>query len=106
MNDTLVTIIVAMVSGGAVGEVLRYVRERRSSQPGGTASRASTLAEFESLRHAYRSEISRLTSQVRDLERVVLALSSEVIRLGGDPFTVRAALLEAHIPHDEEEQEP
>lgn len=104
MTEATLTLLAAAIGGGMVGEILRYIRARRSSQPGGTESRASTLAEFEALRAAYIVEIQRLNDHLRDLEHTILLLSSEILKLGGDPFAIRAALLRSDITRQPEER--
>lgn len=104
-RDLILTLITGAIGGGLVRPALEFITAKREGrQSAKVENRRISLTEFEILHDRCLREVTRLSVKVRDLELMVVALSEEVARLGGDPLAIRiqAALHEHHIPHDEE----
>ena len=82
------TVLLAQVLGsamiGAVAvELVRWLRERRQDR------RIVDRADLDLFYPTWKEEMRRLTDEVHGLRSVVVALSEEVQRLGGDPLAIR-----------------
>lgn len=94
-------IITSAIGGGLVGQVLNYlVMSRQTKHETELDLRKVSLDEFETLHQRCIQEVARLSDQVFDLEAMVVALSNEVLNLGGDPYAIRAAARRYRVPHE------
>ena len=75
----IATIVVAVMSGGFATEYLRGRRDKEKSQ-------------LDLFYPTWKEEIARLNEEVQDLRLVVVALSAEVSRLGGNPHAVMTSI--------------
>lgn len=92
MEPTLiVSVVVAVLTGGFATEVIRTIRDRKKS-------------DFEIFYPTWKEEIERLHREIRDLQAMVLGLSSEVQRLGGDPLAIRYGATRSFDQDDQSEK--
>ena len=75
----LIPVVVAVLSGGVAGELVRWFRMRQRDE-------VDNLAAFYP---TWRDEMERLHSELALMRVDILKLSAEVRRLGGDPLAVR-----------------
>lgn len=86
-GEILVTSLVALLSGGFVVEVFRAWKDRKR-------------VDLDLFYPTWKEEMARLHDEISQLRVIILQLSAEVHRLGGDPVTITytasvADLLEA-----------
>ena len=82
----LASVVTSAIGGGAINAWLTHHREKRKTE--GDLHRTG----FEVLAAAWQQEHARLVVKIDHLEDIVVALSDEIIQLGGDPLRVRACL--------------
>ena len=75
----LVPVLVAVASGGATAELVRWWRGRQRDE-------VENLAAFYP---TWREEMERLHTELALMRVDIIKLSDEVRRLGGDPMAVR-----------------
>lgn len=87
-GEFLATIAVAILSGGFAAEVFRSWRDRKR-------------VDLDLFYPTWKEEMARLHEEIAQLRALVLALSGEVARLGGDPVR-----LTYQVQLDKIEKEP
>lgn len=88
----IVSVLVAVLTGGTVGAFLTHLREQGK-------------ADHETLGLFYKTwsqETERLHAKIDHLEVMVVALSDELVELGGDPLRIRKCLRPKPTPTTEE----
>jgi hypothetical protein len=72
----VVTLVVGLGGGAVMVEIIRTVRDK-------------SKADLDLFYPTWKEEMSRLHQEVESLRAIVLALTDEVAKLGGDPIRVR-----------------
>lgn len=88
---------VLLAGGGLGGIITAVMRSRRERM---LARHAIGLEDFRLFQKTWRDEMQRLHREIAELRAIVLGLSSEVERLGGDPYAVRAAVRAGTSPKE------
>ncbi len=88
--DQIATVLVALIGGGGFVELLRHRQTKRKADHEG----------MELFYKTWRAEQLRMQDEIRDLRAMVVALSVELQKLGGDPLSVRQSLEAAHAVAD------
>lgn len=86
-GEILVTSVVALLSGGFVVEVFRAWKDRKR-------------VDLDLFYPTWKEEMTRLHEEIGQLRILVLSLSAEVHRLGGDPVRITYT---ATLPESTEE---
>jgi hypothetical protein len=73
----VVTLVVGLGGGAVMVEIIRTVRDK-------------SKADLDLFYPTWKEEMGRLHQEIDSLRTLVLALTEEVARLGGDPIRVRA----------------
>lgn len=97
MSVDLTTVLVALISvasGGVSVELLRYRLTKREKD------QKAVQQGMEFFYKTWRAEATRMQREIRDLRAMVVALSVELQKLGGDPMSIRLALEAAHAVAD------
>ena len=72
----VVTLVVGLGGGAVMVEINRTVRDK-------------SKADLDLFYPTWKEEMSRLHQEIESLRTIVLALTDEVAKLGGDPIRVR-----------------
>jgi hypothetical protein len=78
----VLTVLAAVFTGGLGTEIYRSWRFRKKS-------------DFELFYPTWKEEMNRLHGEIQELRIMVIGLSEEVARLGGDPLAVRTAAVDS-----------
>lgn len=81
VTEALIVALVGTIGALAGGVAVEIIRTRSTRQ----------TSDLELLHDGWRGELDRMRTEMTELRAVVVALSAEVSKLGGDPVAVRLA---------------